>query len=201
MGTSQKTVWVNRTEIKSATSDRVYVVSQHRARRFWGCSCPGWRAHRRCKHLTALGLPGNEVPFEVDKGHPARPDFLAGYASYDPAAGGYGSPAGWQRSFADRMGLPEARQELGLPPTAGWDEVRAAVRLAGTESLDRLVAEYAAAARAFGGPGSVEEQAAAVRAARFRVEAYLAYLDDQRQKLEAAAARVTEELLARVKTL
>ena len=61
--------WIHRTEVKSETSNRVYVVSQHAAKRFWGCSCPGWRAHRKCKHLERLGLPGGEQPFEVAKDH------------------------------------------------------------------------------------------------------------------------------------
>jgi uncharacterized Zn finger protein len=27
-----------------------------------GCSCPGWKRYRTCKHLSALGLPGHEQP-------------------------------------------------------------------------------------------------------------------------------------------
>jgi hypothetical protein len=42
----------------------------------------------------------------------------------------------------------------------------------------------------------VEERAAAVRAAKFRLEAYGAYLGEQRQNLEAEAPRITGELLA-----
>lgn len=44
--------WTNRFEIKSASSDRLYIIAQQRADGEWGCSCPGWRHHRRCKHLT-----------------------------------------------------------------------------------------------------------------------------------------------------
>lgn len=57
--------WVNRFEIKSESSDRVYVVSQNRAKRHWGCSCPGWRTRRTCKHLAAMALPAHERPYEV----------------------------------------------------------------------------------------------------------------------------------------
>ena len=57
--------WKNRFEIHSATSDRVYIVSQHKEKQHWGCSCPGWRIHRKCKHLTAVGLPAFEKPYEV----------------------------------------------------------------------------------------------------------------------------------------
>lgn len=59
------TQWKNRFEINSASSDRVYVVAQNKNAGYWGCSCPGWRIHRKCKHLAALGLPANQQPFEV----------------------------------------------------------------------------------------------------------------------------------------
>jgi hypothetical protein len=58
--------WENRFEIQSETSNRLYVVSQHAIKRHWGCSCPSWRTRRKCKHLSALGLPPNEKPFEVN---------------------------------------------------------------------------------------------------------------------------------------
>jgi hypothetical protein len=57
--------WQFRFEIQSETSNRVYTVAQHKIKKHWGCSCPGWKAHRRCKHLDALRLPSNEKPFEV----------------------------------------------------------------------------------------------------------------------------------------
>ena len=44
--------WMNRFEIKSSSSDRRYVIAQQREDGVWGCSCPGWTHHRRCKHLT-----------------------------------------------------------------------------------------------------------------------------------------------------
>jgi len=59
--------WINRHEIKSETSDRIYVVSQHKTKRHWGCSCPGWRTRRHCKHLMAIGLPGHEEPYELNQ--------------------------------------------------------------------------------------------------------------------------------------
>lgn len=58
--------WTNRFEIRSETSDRVYVVAQHATKRHWGCSCPAWRTRRYCKHLTALALPTHERPQEVE---------------------------------------------------------------------------------------------------------------------------------------
>ena len=59
--------WTNRFEIRSETSDRVYIISQHKTGRHWGCSCPGWRTRRACKHLAAVGLPSLEKPHEVGK--------------------------------------------------------------------------------------------------------------------------------------
>lgn len=44
--------WTNRFQIRSESSDRLYIIAQQRADGEWGCSCPGWRHHRRCKHLT-----------------------------------------------------------------------------------------------------------------------------------------------------
>jgi hypothetical protein len=57
--------WENRFEIRSATSNRVYRIAQHRKRRHWGCSCPSYRTRRRCKHLEEMGLPSHERPYEA----------------------------------------------------------------------------------------------------------------------------------------
>ena len=57
--------WTNRFEIKSESSNRLYIVSQNKSKRFWGCSCPGWKIHRKCKHLESMGLPSNERPYEA----------------------------------------------------------------------------------------------------------------------------------------
>lgn len=47
--------WVYRREVISASSGRVYIIAKNRNSGIWGCSCPGWINHRRCKHLRALG--------------------------------------------------------------------------------------------------------------------------------------------------
>lgn len=57
--------WENRFYIRSESSNRIYVVAQNKKSRFWGCSCPGWRSHRRCKHLESIGLPNYQRPFEA----------------------------------------------------------------------------------------------------------------------------------------
>lgn len=58
--------WHHRFEIHSESSNRVYVIAQHKTKRYWGCSCPGWKAHRTCKHLQAMNLPVKEKPYEVN---------------------------------------------------------------------------------------------------------------------------------------
>lgn len=190
--------WINRTDIKSESSNRVYVVSQHATKRHWACSCPGWKAHRRCKHLTQLGLPADEQPFEVTKDYAMKKGFLDEYKTYD-ASTGHGLRAEWQQQFAARLGLAEARAALGLAADADWDAVRQAFHLAAAESKARLIADYERAAVAFDGHEAVEATAEAVKTAKFRLEAYVAYLDEQRQQLESASERITGGLLARLR--
>jgi hypothetical protein len=57
--------WENRFEIRSSSSNRKYIIAQHKALRHWGCSCPGWRTHRNCTHLKNLALPCHQQPFEA----------------------------------------------------------------------------------------------------------------------------------------
>jgi len=57
--------WYNRFEVRSESSNRVYIIAQHKKKKHWGCSCPGWKAHRKCKHLAALNLLNYEEPHEV----------------------------------------------------------------------------------------------------------------------------------------
>jgi hypothetical protein len=46
--------WEMRLEIDSETSTRVYTVARNKANKTWGCSCPGWKSRRTCKHLNAM---------------------------------------------------------------------------------------------------------------------------------------------------
>jgi hypothetical protein len=57
--------WQNRFEIRSETSNRVYVIAQHKVKKHWGCSCPSYRTRRYCKHLSAIGVPAYERPYDV----------------------------------------------------------------------------------------------------------------------------------------
>lgn len=57
--------YTNRFEIRSESSDRVYIVAQNINGRWWSCSCMGWISRRKCKHLEAIGLPANKVPYEA----------------------------------------------------------------------------------------------------------------------------------------
>ena len=57
--------WENRFEIRSESSNRIYIVAQHKQKRHWGCSCMGWKRYRRCKHLNSIGLPSHERPYEA----------------------------------------------------------------------------------------------------------------------------------------
>lgn len=44
--------WTNRFQVESSSSSRKYIIAQQREDGVWGCSCPGWTHHRKCKHLT-----------------------------------------------------------------------------------------------------------------------------------------------------
>jgi hypothetical protein len=46
--------WKNRLQIRSSSSNNLYVVAQRETSGEWGCSCRGWIRHRHCKHLTAM---------------------------------------------------------------------------------------------------------------------------------------------------
>ncbi len=94
--------YINRVEIKSSSSDRLYVVAQHKDSKEWKCECPGWTVkkegkERTCKHLKKMGL---------DK----KNTFLG---KYKTAAGPKGTPEDWQRAAADLIKEPEAPTLIG----------------------------------------------------------------------------------------
>lgn len=59
-------VWCNRFMVQSTSSHREYVVSQRRTDGVWGCSCPGWINHRKCKHLTDILKRLSKASFQRD---------------------------------------------------------------------------------------------------------------------------------------
>lgn len=46
--------YTNRFEIKSSSSNRLYVIAQNKNTGVWSCGCPGWIIHRKCRHLTSI---------------------------------------------------------------------------------------------------------------------------------------------------
>ena len=46
--------WINRFEIRSESSNRLYIIAQKADKSGWGCSCPAWITRRKCKHLTSI---------------------------------------------------------------------------------------------------------------------------------------------------
>lgn len=58
--------WQLRFTVESETSERLYTIAQHKTKKHWGCTCPGWKRHRTCKHLKALGIPGKETPYDLN---------------------------------------------------------------------------------------------------------------------------------------
>lgn len=57
--------WQFRFEVKSESSDRIYIIAQNKNKKHWGCSCMGYRRFRKCKHLESIGLPTHERPYEA----------------------------------------------------------------------------------------------------------------------------------------
>ena len=54
--------WTNRFEIRSESSNRVYIVAQTKKTSNWGCSCPGYLSKRKCKHLiSGCGLDEQQI--------------------------------------------------------------------------------------------------------------------------------------------
>jgi hypothetical protein len=69
--------WVNRFTVNSTSSSSVYTVSQRRSNGVWGCSCPGWRHHRKCKHVTDILRRLANLPAAAQQFEPAVLEMLA----------------------------------------------------------------------------------------------------------------------------
>lgn len=127
--------WINHIEIKSSSSDRKYTVSQNAKSGLWGCSCPGWRSRRHCKHLNEMGLPTVErITTPVSRRPPAErnPNFADSKDHYDPSVEGYGNPDEW-RQMAEN--LARGRGSLKVP-TARTSRSQAASLAADLALLD-----------------------------------------------------------------
>jgi len=112
------TQWADRIEIKSETSSRIYVVAKNTGTGAWGCSCPGWKSHRTCKHLKSMGLAssGREVTHPARSGYGVQSENFtdAAYRHYDVSAnGGFGTPDEWLR-LAENMA--HGRKRYAPPP-------------------------------------------------------------------------------------
>ncbi len=110
--------WADRIEIKSSSSSRVYVVAKNVITGAWGCSCPGWKSHRTCKHLKSMGLAPvvHEITHPAAKGEGVQSENFtdAAYEHYDVSAnGGFGTPDEWFR-LAERMA--HGRKRYAPPP-------------------------------------------------------------------------------------
>lgn len=46
--------YMNRVEIRSQSSDHLYIVAQNKKTKEWSCGCRGWIFNRNCKHLKAM---------------------------------------------------------------------------------------------------------------------------------------------------
>lgn len=53
-----------RFQVRSEISNSLYTIAQHKTGKWWGCDCPGWIRHKKCKHLAALGIPNYQQPYE-----------------------------------------------------------------------------------------------------------------------------------------
>src|SRR5207237_270776 len=90
---------------------------------------------------------------------------------------------------------------LRFPVPAGVPEGERAVRRAVADGLAALVAEHRAAVAQFGSDTRADTLGRAadhIRGARFKVEAYAAYLAEEKARLDRELAAAADELGARV---
>ena len=86
-------IYQNRFHVKSDSSNNLYIVSTNsRNNNSWGCACPGWKRHRKCRHLKKLGLCEAGKVNTFASGYTQNPSIPtageiragAGYSSYNP---------------------------------------------------------------------------------------------------------------------
>ena len=151
-GLAKQSPWANQIEIKSETSSRIYVVAQKmeagRPTGTWGCSCPGWKAYRNCKHLKTMGLRSCS-----DRIQPAAKGLGAGdnrsftdaaYKHYDVRTAGFGSSGEWFRLAEEMAG---GRKQYTPPPRRQAPGMAADMRLLGLTEMPLDVKDLTRAMR------------------------------------------------------
>lgn len=119
----------NRVAIKSESSRAIYTVAQHKVTRVWSCDCPGWIIKRKdkitgkdkprhCKHLKAMGLPTEGIPYELggDMSKGSGRNLMDKYPKYD-ASEVSGNPREWAEAVAGkkRAASPKAAPKPASP--------------------------------------------------------------------------------------
>jgi hypothetical protein len=120
-------MWINPVEIKSETSSRKYTVSELVIMGIptgtYGCSCPGWKAYGKCKHLTAMHLRSAReptIPAPKGLGKSDNSTFQdEAYDHYDPYLSRPGSSSEWLQLAGQLRG---GRVKVNLSDDQ-WDEI------------------------------------------------------------------------------
>ncbi len=103
-------------------------------------------------------------------------------------------------SFVTRVG----GQLLRFPVPSGTKAGDQSVKQTIASGLSALINEYSNSIDNFGSdtkPSTLEKAADHIRVARFKVESYSAYLEDERSKLDAMLAGASERLKEKVNQL
>jgi hypothetical protein len=87
--------YTNRFEIPSSNGKKLYKIAQHKTTKIWSCSCTGWIAHRKCKHLKAT----EAERMKLEKG-----TFGARNKDFN---GPSGNPNTWKNIFNEAIPEPE----------------------------------------------------------------------------------------------
>jgi len=103
-------------------------------------------------------------------------------------------------SFVTRVG----GQLLRFPVPSGTKAGDQSVKQTIATGLAHLIEDYAHAVEAFGAdtkPATLDRAADHIRQARFKVEAYSTYLEDEKSKLDSLLSDVSERLREKVSAI